>query len=147
MPLKRKLQNQTPAGSPGDGNEGDEASDKRDSVQSSVHHRKKTAFSTSVAPLQKKPMPMPLAKDIQIGKNWSVEPPQKVLQLLGEGGLVIGVDIETHDWKNTGGGPGGKGQFGFVSKELSQVFLVRGNIEFRGGVRNQGIQCVCVRRL
>lgn len=99
-----------------DGHEAHEVQSKHNSGKPSAHPRKKRVFSASVAPMPKKQFPTPTAKDIKVGADWSAEPPKKVLQVLGAGGLMIGVDIETNDWKNTSGAKGGLGQFGFYTR-------------------------------
>ena len=49
--------------------------------------------------------------------DWTEAParvpaPPRLIKLLGTPNIIIGVDIETHDWSTNGGCPGTRGQFG-----------------------------------
>ena len=74
--------------------------------------RKRFQFQT----YRVQPPKIPKARDLHMGPMCVIKPPDQVVQLLGNSELIVGVDIETHDWENNAGSKGGFGQFGFYGR-------------------------------
>lgn len=69
-----------------------------------------------MAPEVPKKTRVPRASDLLLTQSvTSIEPPTEVREKLGSSQLMIGVDIETHDWEERRGNQGSLGQFGFYS--------------------------------
>ena len=69
-----------------------------------------------MAPEVPKQTRVPRASDLLLTQSvTSIEPPTEVREKLGSSQLMIGVDIETHDWEERRGNQGSLGQFGFYS--------------------------------
>ena len=74
--------------------------------------RKRFQFQT----YRVQPPKIPKARDLHMGPMCVIKPPDQVVQLLGNSELIVGVDIETHDWENNAGSKGGFGQYGFYGR-------------------------------
>jgi DNA polymerase III epsilon subunit-like protein len=86
---------------------------------------KKRSFSISFVPRPKQALTIPKVTELREGKDWTARPPEKVLRLLGNDSLAVGVDIETHDWEVTRGQKGCVGQYGFFTRCNSNTLAAR----------------------
>ena len=72
--------------------------------------RKRASFKVP----KKQPKPKaPRADDLDLGPMRAMAPPRIVLDKIGNPDLVIGIDIETHDWLDDQNTWGRYGKFGF----------------------------------
>lgn len=72
-------------------------------------------FSKQVMEQVKAPKRVPRAAELHMGQMRPTAPPGVVLNKIGNPDLVIGVDIETHDWLHDQCNKGQIGQFGFYT--------------------------------
>jgi hypothetical protein len=67
-------------------------------------------------PTARKPVKVPRARDITTQSVALVKPSEEIIKSIGCRELVVGVDIETHDWKTNHGSKGGLGQYGHYAR-------------------------------
>ncbi len=95
------------------GGETRDATQKEECTQSGSKRRKCFTMPARV-PLGKPCLPR--ICDLVVGQRVSpVPPPPEVKQKLGHSKLIVGVDIETHDWEQRTGNKASTGTFGFYS--------------------------------
>ena len=82
-------------------------------VEAGVKLRKRAKFNP---PAKREPAKVPMASQINIGAPVATIPPTEVMDLIGDNDLVVGVDIETHDWETNAGSKGYVGQYGFYTR-------------------------------
>ncbi len=65
---------------------------------------------------------VPKVRDLQMHEALArkIRPPQEVLDLLRGEGMIIGVDVETHDWNSNGGSKGRFGHYGCYTRRATQ---------------------------
>ena len=87
-----------------------------------------TKFSLAMAtpPPKRARSSIPKVADLSTGKPRPVKPPPFVRQKFGQDELVVGVDVETADWKEGGPKPSmHKGSFGFLTRCREDAFNER----------------------
>ena len=67
-------------------------------------------------PTARKPVKVPRARDITTQSVALVKPSEEIVKSIGCRELVVGVDIETHDWETNHGSKGGLGQYGHYAR-------------------------------
>ena len=82
-------------------------------VEAGVKLRKRAKFNP---PAKREPAKVPMASQINTGAPVATLPPTEVMDLIGDNDLVVGVDIETHDWETNAGSKGYVGQYGFYTR-------------------------------
>ena len=82
-------------------------------VAAGTKPRKRAKFTQ---PAKREPRKPPLAFQIKLGVPVATPPPEEVRDLIGDNDLVVGVDIETHDWETNAGSKGCVGQYGFYTR-------------------------------
>ena len=73
----------------------------------------------------RKTIKVPLVSELTTHPSVLVAPPEEVCKQLGFHPLIVGVDIETHDWENNAGSKGEEGPFGHYSRCDSNVYDAR----------------------
>ena len=87
---------------------------------------KKFSLAMATLPPKKARTAIPRVADLPTGIPSAVKPPPIVRQKFGEDELVVGVDVETADWKEGGPKPSmHKGAFGFLTRCREDVFNER----------------------
>ena len=87
---------------------------------------KKFSLAMATPPPKKARTAIPRVADLPTGIPSAVKPPPIVRQKFGDDELVVGVDVETADWKEGGPKPGmHKGAFGFLTRCREDVFNER----------------------
>ena len=82
-------------------------------VEAGTKPRKRAKFTP---PAKREPRKPPMASQIKLGAPVATPPPEEVRDLIGDNDLVVGVDIETHDWETNAGSKGCVGQYGFYTR-------------------------------
>ena len=67
---------------------------------------------------------IPRCSDLTV-KPIRIPAPRRVARVIGEASLVVGVDIETHGWKDGPGEKGTHGPFGFFTRSNSDLSYAR----------------------
>ena len=91
----------------------DDAMAARVDVEAGTKPRKRAKFTP---PAKREPRKPPMASQIKLGAPVATPPPEEVRDLIGDNDLVVGVDIETHDWETNAGSKGCVGQYGFYGR-------------------------------
>ena len=88
-------------------------------------------------PTTRKPIKVPRARDITTHSGALVKPSEEVIKSIGCRELVVGVDIETHDWETNRGSKGGAGQYGHYARCNSNDHAAR-IVQIGWAVRKHG---------
>ena len=87
---------------------------------------KKFSLAMATPPPKRARKAIPRVADLPTGIPSAVKPPPIVRQKFGDDELVVGVDVETADWKEGGPKPSmHKGAFGFLTRCREDVFNER----------------------
>ena len=85
-------------------------------MEAASRAEKRKRFAPPV--LREKPRTVPKARELSMNvlSVQQIEAPSDVVDLLGSRDLVIGVDVETHDWNSNGGSKGHFGNYGCYTR-------------------------------